>query len=138
MTELTLEYILLVCIATCGVIQLAAHYSNLKGLLFSQNRWVTYIISLLAIAGSFGWFFGWDDHMDNNIMHTGLEGVQQLGYFLLSALAGLVITIILSSLVNLRRSANPGEEAEGGLDRLKNDNYINALKHSFRKTGDKK
>ena len=138
MAELTIEYILLVCIATCGVLQLAASYSNLKGLLFFQNRVPTYIFALLAIGGSFGWFFGWDDRLTENIMHTGLEGVQQFGYFLLAAFVGLVLTILISSLVNPQSSTNPGEATGEGLDRLKNGNYIGAIRRSFRKESERK
>jgi hypothetical protein len=138
MTELTLEYILLVCIATCGVLQLAASYSNLKGLLFFQTRILTYIFALLAIGGSFGWFFGWDDRLSERIMHTGIEGSQQFGYFLLAAFAGLVLTTLISSLVNSQSSNNPGEATGEGLDRLKNSNYIGAIRRSFGKESERK
>lgn len=71
-------------------------------------------------------------------MHTGIEGSQQFGYFLLAAFAGLVLTILISSLVNSQISDNPGEATGEGLDRLKNGNYIGAIRRSFRKTIERK
>ena len=138
MTELTLDYVLLVCIATCGVLQLAASHSKLKGLLFFQNKILTYIFALLVLGGSFGWFFGWDDRLSERIMHTGIEGSQQFGCFILGAFAGLVLTILISSLANPQTSTNPREDTGEGLDRLKNGNYIGAIRRSFRKASERK
>ena len=71
-------------------------------------------------------------------MHTGLEGSQQFGYFLLAAFAGLVLTILISSLANPQRSTNPGEATGEGLDRLKHGNYVGAIRRSFRKASERK
>jgi len=133
MTQLTLEYIFFVSVATCGVLQITASYSNLRRLLFFQNRGLTYILAILAIGGDFGWFFGWDDRLAVEIMHTGLEGSQQFSYFLLGAIVGIVVTLLISSLVHLKSSGDLGEDTMDGLDCLKDSNYLSALRSSFRK-----
>ena len=133
MLQLTLEYLLFVCVATCGVVQVVASHSNLKSLLFFKNRILTYIFAIIATGGSFGLFFGWDSRMDEQIMHTGLEGSQQFGYFLLGAFAGIFVTLLISSLMHRKGVANSEEDSGEGLDRLKNSSYFSAIKDSIRK-----
>lgn len=133
--SLTSEYFLFVFIAACGVLQLAAAYSKLKGMMIFKNRIASYIFAFFAIGGAFGWFFGWDNRLDEKIMRTGLEGAQQFYYFSLAALAALAFTLIISSLVNYRRLTKTKQSGEGeeGLDALKEMTYLEAVKRSFKK-----
>jgi hypothetical protein len=133
MTQLVLEYILFVAIAACGVLQIAVFYSNLRGLLFFQSRKSTYAFALVCLGGAFGWFFGWDNRLDGEIMHTGVEGAQQFGCFLAGASIGVAATVLISSLVNRRPTGDASEEPGDGLGRLRNRNYISALRRSFGK-----
>ena len=134
--SLNSEYFLFVFIASCGVLQLAAACAHLKGLLFFRKTVIAYIIAILLIGGAFGWFFGWDNRLEEKIMHTGLEGRQQFLNFNLAALAAIVFTFIVSSVANSRWLIRPkeGEEAEQGLDSLKQMSYFKAVGRSFRMT----
>ena len=122
-------------IASFGVLQLVAAFAHLKGLLFFRKTVIAYIIALLLIGGAFGWFFGWDNRLEEKIMHTGLEGRQQFLNFNLAALAALVFTLIVSSVANSRGLIRPKEEEEAqGLGSLKQMSYFKAIGHSFRMT----
>jgi len=134
--SLTYEYFIFVFVATCGVLQLAAAYAHLKGILFFRRTSIAYIFAILAIGGAFGWFFGWGNRLDEKIMHTGLEGKEQFLAFNLAALAAAVFTFILSSIINIRVliQLKEGEEVEPGLSSLKQMSYLKALIRSFRTT----
>jgi len=133
--SLTIEYLFFVFIAACGVLQLAAALNQLKGMMFFRKAAASYIFAVLAIGGAFGWFFGWNRRLDVKIMLTGLEGAQQLYYFCLAALAALVFTLIVSSLVNYRSlaKAKPPEETEPGLEALRDRTYSQAIRQSFKR-----
>lgn len=132
MEGLFVEYFLLVFIASSGVLQLAAAHSQLKGLLFFKRITLTYAFATLTIGSAFGWFFGWDNRLQEKIMRTGLEGAEQFYYFLLAAFTTLVFTIIISSIVN-RQPLIKAELKGQGLDILKEGNYFQALRYSFKK-----
>ena len=134
--SLNSQYFLFVFIASCGVLQLTAAFAHLRGLLFFRKTAIAYIIAILLIGGAFGWFFGWDNRLEEKIMHTGLEGRQQFLNFNLAALAALVFTVIVSSVANSRALIRPkeGVEAEQGLGSLKQMSYFKALVRSFRMT----
>ncbi len=130
--SLHLEYSLLLFIASNGIFQLAAAHSQLKGLSFFKRITLTYVFAILTIGGSFGWFFAWDNRLQEKIMHTGLEGSQQLYYFFLAVTAAFVFTIIISSIIN-RQPLSKSEPKGQGLDILKQRNYFQALIYSFKK-----
>jgi hypothetical protein len=85
----------LVFCAVAGVLQAAAAYNNLKGLLFFKKRLSAYIFAGLAAGFSLFVFFIW-----NYRYATGMiEGSQQAGYFALSAAAAVFFTLIVSSII---------------------------------------
>lgn len=130
MSSLVLEYILFVALASCGVIQLVVARNKLRGLLFFHNRITTYVFSFLAVGFAYGWFFGWDNRLQEKIMHTGLEGAQQLLYFLVGSLVAVVATVVVSSVRNMqfRDEMCDGDE---GLERLRKCSYWHAIRDSF-------
>jgi len=129
------QYFIFVFIAAVGVLQLIATGTQLKGLLFFKRKALVYLFSFLAIGGSFGWFFGWDNRLDTVMRQTGLEGAQQFLYFCLAAFAALVFTLIVSSLLKAQWKGQPKGSSQG-LDALKERSYFEAVKHSFRSRGD--
>lgn len=147
MSQLQIEYFLFVFVASCGVLQLIAAISNLKGLLFFQKVIVGYVLATLAIGGAFVWFFGWDDRLQKDIMHTGLEGAQQFYFFILGAFSAVVFTLIASSVVNLvsasvlslwKGKQDPAwtrqeRKTISGLDALREMTYLEAIWRSLRK-----
>ena len=128
------EYLLFVFMAAVGVLQLVGARTQLKGLLFFKKPALAYLISLLALGGSFYWFFVRDDRMDTIMRHTGLEGAQQFYYFCLAAFAGLVFTLLVSSLINTLRPKGHSMESSPveGLEALNNMSYLEALRRSLR------
>jgi hypothetical protein len=125
MSPFALDYFLFVFVAACGVIQIAAAYSALRGLLFFRSRPLAALLGLLLVAFAFLWFFLSEPR---NIPDTegGLDGNQQAGLFAAAAASAIAFTLLLSSILNLpmgsiRRAYAPG------LDALKETTYIKAL-----------
>jgi hypothetical protein len=137
MSALALEYVLFVFVASCGMVQLVSYRSKLRGLLFFRNRMLTYIFAVLAIGGSFAWFFGWGDRFRDRIMHQGLEGSQQFGYFILGAAVAVVFTVLVSAVINRGECVVSGNDTEKGLDLLRGCSYLRALKRSLGMEKDK-
>lgn len=131
------EYYLFVFVASVGVLQLVATYRQIKGLLFFQNRTLSYIFSILTIGGSFGWFFGWADRLDTIMRRVGLEGAQQFLYFNMAAFLALIFTLIVTSLLYSCRSRAQCHQKSypEGLGALKEIGYFEALKLSLRPRG---
>lgn len=95
---LSLKYFLLVFGACLGVIQAAAGYNNLRGLLFFKRSLYAYIFAMIATGVPLGYFFTW-----NYMFKTGIiAGSQQAEMFVLAVLAAVVFNLIISSLINIR------------------------------------
>ena len=94
-----LDYFTLVFFASCGVFQMAAAYNGLRGLLFLQDRRLSFFLGLVLLAAAFAWFFlsGSRNLPDT---HQGLNGYGQFGYFFAGFGAGLTFTLLVSSLSN--------------------------------------
>lgn len=128
------EYFLWVFVSVIGVLQLAATFARLKGVLFFENRAITFIFSFLAIGLSFGFFFGWDNRLDTTMRRVGLEGSGQLCYLFLGTLAGGVFTLIVSSLLKAYqwRERSTERKSGQGVDALKEMSYFEAIKQNFK------
>jgi hypothetical protein len=129
--SLSLDYILFIFIASLGVLQLSASLRGFSRLMLFRTKPLSYMFAAVCILGSFGWFFGWDDRLDEKIMMTGLEGGQQFFYFALSFFLALVFTLLLSSL-RWRRLA-PSDKDEEGLEALTYKTYLQAMQSKYGK-----
>ena len=128
MARLIIDYFLLVFVATCGVIQMAAAYSSLKGLLFFNKPLYGYMFGAIATVVSFVWFFSVDNR---NI--PGLEGTQQFGIFSFSWIAAFLFSIVISSLIKRRASQmNCVEESSRGLVALRDLTYFQILTRALK------
>ena len=76
------DYYVLVFIASCGVIQLAATYSHLKGILLIKNPRLNLLAGLFLAVGAFIWFFSSESRNLPDIA-GGLDGNQQAGLFVI-------------------------------------------------------
>lgn len=95
MLHLALIYSGLVFCAVAGVLQAAAAYNNLKGMLFFKKKVPAYIFAGLTIGFSLFVFFVW-----NYRYPTGMiEGSQQAGYFALATAVAVIFTLILSGII---------------------------------------
>jgi hypothetical protein len=117
----SLKYCLLVFISVLGVLQLAAARKNLRGLFFFPWKTVTVVFAGLAIAFPLVVFFTWNEFHSRII-----EGSQQTGSFVVSAAAGIIFTVLLSSLLNFRR-LNAGGPQTDGMDALQTSTFIQVL-----------
>jgi len=119
----SVNYCLLVFIAVLGVLQLAAARNNLRSLLFFPRRRYTVGFAVLSIGFTLTAFFTWNDF--NSII---VEGSQQTGSFLLSTAAGVIFTLVFSSILNRRRNGS-GNSSKDGLEALRESTYIQALRN---------
>ena len=129
--SLSLDYILFIFIASLGVLQLAASLRGFSRLMLFRTKPLSCTFAAFCLLGSFGWFFGWDDRLDEKIMMTGLEGAQQFFYFALSFFLALVFTLLISS---LRWRRLPPEDKVGeGLEVLRGKTYLQAIRDKYGK-----
>ena len=123
------DYFLLVFVSTVGVIQAAASMGQLRGLLVFKSPIVARGLGMGLVIGAFVWFFSTGTRALNDY-EGGLDAPTQALFFFLGGLAGMGLTLLVSSLVNARldlRKPSPEE----GLGTLKDTNYVRALIHSL-------
>ena len=125
MFSFTIDYLILIILASIGVIQLGALYGDLKGLLFSKSIVFTHFVGFSLPVISFTWFFMTDTRNINDYA-GGLDSNIQALLFFLGALTGWILTTILSSIINIHMKSKDLSPFEG-LDSLKKTNYFNAL-----------
>jgi hypothetical protein len=119
----SLNYCLLVFISVLGILQLAAVYNNFRGLLFFPRAIYNICFAVFAIGFALFAFFTWYDF--NSFV---VEGSQQTGSFVLSAAAGIVFTLVFSSIINHRRFGAGNSEQEG-LDALRETTFFQAIRN---------
>ena len=124
------DYIALVFIASCGVFQIAAARNGLRGLMVIQRRRWCLLLGIALLAGAFSWFFLSEPR---NVPDTsqGLTGNEQFGYFFAASGAGLVFTLLVSSLVN-RGLGRDDWDLPAGIDALGRSNYFRPLYRTTR------
>jgi hypothetical protein len=128
----SLNYCLLVFIAVLGVLQLAAFYNDFRGLLFFPSKIYSLVFAVFAIGFALFAFFTWNDlHkiiVNGSLKILIVEGSQQTGLFVLSAAAGILFTLVFSSLVNYRR-VTPVKSQQDGLDALRESTFFQAFRN---------
>jgi len=150
------EFSLFIYLASMGVLQIAASYSNLNGLSFFKRPKWGYIFGILAIGGGFSWFYivgnphpevgyaitvsdifvyGWSNPKPPDIGLIMGEG-ESIIFFLFAVGCALLTTIVISSVVKSRISPrNPEEmnkDAQEGLEALKDMTFFQAITRSLR------
>ncbi|MFA5307854.1 MAG: hypothetical protein WC370_00015 [Dehalococcoidales bacterium] len=121
-TLLGLKYSLMVFTAIVGVVQAAAAYNNLRGLLFFRNKICAYVFAALAVAAPLGVLFCWNYLFEINVV----AGSEQAGLFFFSTVGAVIFTVIVSSLVNLKLHS-PDAVKLNGLDALRESNFLRLL-----------
>ncbi|HWR70996.1 MAG TPA: hypothetical protein VN415_08065 [Dehalococcoidia bacterium] len=130
------QYCIFVFIAVMGMLQLIATCHQLKGMLFIRNKPVTLTLSIAAIVFAFWWFFFRDNRIDTVMRSTGVEGAQQFAVFCWTTFTALVVTLVISSLlqrfVYRRREGTRQEERLEGAYQLRYVSWFEALREAFR------
>lgn len=133
MFSLAIDYVFLVTVATCGVIQLAAAWSGLGGLLIVRHTWASYALGTVLIVGAWAWFVAIGDPAKPGDL-AKIEGAEQFGLFLVGAAVGTLLTAIASSLTQWRapmRSDRSLEPSPEGLDALRDDVWLRRIATRF-------
>ena len=128
-----LDYYLLVLIASCGLFQIVGALHGYRGMTFSDNRFASTCIGAAALIGAFTWFFL---SQDRNVPDSdlGMNGNEQFAYFFAGSGTGLAITLILTSLRQLKFGAQQRELPEG-LDALKETTFLSLIFRLIRRRG---
>ena len=124
------DYYVAVTVSAIGVLQLAASFGGLRGLLFLSSAVATRIIGFLLPLASVWWFFATgtrniSDHLG------GLDSNEVSLLFFLGNLTAWVLTVIIASIVNSRRLEASQEGV--GLSALRSDTFYRALRRSVRR-----
>ncbi|MDA0987957.1 MAG: hypothetical protein O2783_02230 [Chloroflexi bacterium] len=125
------EYLILVFLVCCSVVQVAAAYGGLKGLLFIGNRRFSAALGIGVILGSLAWFF-WDG--DRNLPDTGggIAGASQFGFFVLGGFLALLVTFAVTSFTNFnRKSLDNTVDTTDGLTSLRETTFFQALSNNL-------
>ena len=133
MAGIAVEYFLFVMISCCGVLQFVAARWKLSGISFFNRTTFGYPFAVLAIGGSFSWFFTIEDRCV-----PGIEGAEVFALFIAGSLASFIVTASLSSVIKRKlhlsvKQHNPEEEP--GLDSLRQMTYFQAVARHLRKKG---
>lgn len=119
------DYVVLVFLSSCGVLQIAAAHARIHGLLFLRRPAQATGLGVVLVVLGLVWFFGSGPrHVPDTA--GGLDGNDQGAYFALAAGAAVAFTLVVSSVLNRRRftGTNPGGP---GLDALRDATYLGAM-----------
>lgn len=123
------DYFLLVFIASLGVVQVGASMGQLKGLLVFKSPIIARTLGLGLVVGAFVLFFSTGTRNINDY-EGGLNAPTQGLFFFLGSSAGVILTLLSTSILN-RRMNGARPPSEPGLDALKDTNYLLALGRSL-------
>jgi hypothetical protein len=126
--KLSFVYIILVFLAGVGVLQAAAAFNDLNGLLFFPKKMFSYFFALVMTGLPLAVLFDWNWHYAIGI----IQGAEQTELFFLTMVLALFFTLLVSSIINVRRFSEPNDNLEG-LDSLRKSTYFQMLKSHFRK-----
>ena len=123
------DYLLLTFLSSCGVLQMAAAWNGLNGLLVLPRRGPSFALGVATCVAAACWFFLSESR---NVPDTalGLNGNQQFGYFFAGSGLGLAFTLIVSTIVSTLCAARSGasrSQIPKGLDALREFNYLQSL-----------
>ena len=127
-TQFTLDYFTLVFVSTAGVLQFVFALNGTRGMLFLRNApRLSSALGALLVVAAFFWFFASEPR---NISDTtdGLDGNDQARWFALGAAAAIAVTFLLSSVINHRWAAEPGE-SPGGIEAMRQTTFLKAVGH---------
>lgn len=129
MPALAGDYFIFVFLSCLGVVQIAAAYAGLWGLLLLRSRWFSALLGVGLIGIGFAWFFApGPRHIPDT--EGGLDGNAQALVFVLALGAALLFTLTFASVAN-SRFLRPPEHPPEGLEALREATYAQALRRSL-------
>ena len=118
------EYLLLVVVGCCGVLQLAAAFGGLRGMLIAGDKRFSTVVGVLLVGGALVWFF-WEGGRNLPYTGGGIAGAAQFYLFMLGAFLALLFTFLFTSLTNISKKTSV--DTADGLPALRETTYLNAL-----------
>jgi hypothetical protein len=100
MLESSLIYSVLVFTAVVGLLQVSSSYNGSLLFSFFKEKYIAVIFTILTTGGSLVAFFTWNYWGETGVV----EGSQQFGLFLLSALLAVVFSSLLIRYKPVRRA----------------------------------
>ncbi len=126
-----LDYLLFVFLAFLGVLQIIASRSGLIGWRFFRRPTRGYILGLAVVIGAFGWFFASEER---NIRDSLLKGSEQFGIAALAIGLAMLVTLIISSLIQSGIPQRRGEPSDKrGIDIFREVTFFQAIGMIFRR-----
>ena len=122
----TQEYLLLVFISAIGIIQVAASYGQIKGLLIVQNIYISVIVGILLIVTPLLAFF-WSGGRNIPDTNGGIPGALQFVLFLSGIALAISFTYTVTSISQSYRFSNTTPDTLKGLESLRNTTFAKAL-----------
>jgi hypothetical protein len=120
--RIILSYVIPCLISGLGVFQAAAAYNNLRGILFFKDKVISSVLAGILIVPPL-WYLGtWNRRNATGI----IEGSQQAGLFFASMLVALIITLVLSSIIN--RHLRQSSASARGLEALRDATFFQLMR----------
>ena len=123
------DYYIGVFVSAVGTLQFAASVGGLRGLLIFKSALVARTLGLALASGGFIIFFA-TGFRNINDYEGGLDAPTQALFLFFGAGSAVVVTLIMSSLVNWRMRG-PDTPPVCGVDSLRETNYAVALVRSI-------
>ena len=125
MDSLAPDYLVLVFLGSCGVLQIAAAHARIHGILLLRRPVHATVLGVVLVVAGLVWFFGpGPRHLPDTA--GGLDGNDQGAYFALAAGTAIAFTLVVSSALNWRRLAR-SRSGGSGLDALRETTYLEAM-----------
>ena len=128
MIELAVEYFLVVFLMCLAVIQTAGNYNHLAGIVFIQNRLVSFIVSAMTLVPCTILLLTWNRRNETGIV----EGAQQFGLFMAALVGSILLTALITSITNHARFKNNTQPLGTGVEALRNRTYFQAMRLRLR------
>lgn len=124
------DYFLLVFLTSCGLLQAVFAFRGIVGLQFFRRRAFAFAFAAGCTVGSFLWFF---TRPDFDLPPHIIEGKQQTLTFMAGAVASVIFSLIVASLINRRRPFGAPTSSESpGLDELKHTTFFRTVPYMKR------
>jgi hypothetical protein len=130
MSGMGCDFFLMNFVAALGVLQMAASYASLRGILFLRHRALSGILGFLAVVGAFLWFFISEPR---NLPDTGggLSGNEDAWLFCAAGACAILFTLAATSVLN-RRMGREYASRRPGLDALEHTTFYRAFLSAVR------
>lgn len=125
MSQMGLDFFLMNFVGALGVLQMAAAYRSLRGMLFLQHRTLSGVLGFLALVGAFLWFF---ISKPRNLPDTGggLSSNEDTWLFCAACAFAILFTLAVTSIINYRMGRGNTTYLPG-LDALRETTFYRAF-----------